>query len=133
VKSQVADVDGEQKTALRAYLAGVTNLVRLREQESRKALAYSGSNSVVQDAIAQAKSASVYAADAYISNARRALGDMTKAASEQAAAEKDSKEQVRAFRSQLAKLRPALAGYEIVTDAELAKLDPPDKAAAKAT
>jgi hypothetical protein len=132
IRAQVVAMDPAERSALRGYLADTATLARLREQVSRKVLAYSGSNSAVEEALAQARSASPYTADVYISSARKALGEMSKAAEEQAVTEKELREHVRAFRARLAKTRPTLSDYRLVADAELAKLDPPEKPAEKA-
>jgi hypothetical protein len=133
VSAQVAAIDDTTKEALRSYLAGVSDVVRLREQEARKALSLSGSTTAAREAIDQAKSASPYTADVYISSARHALSDMNNAEQERADAEKQRRGHVKALRAALVKLRPALSGYSLVSDAELAKLDPPEKPAPKAS
>lgn len=125
VRAQVLPMPEQERTALRSYLSGISNVVRLQEQDARKGLALSGSNSAVEEAVDQAKSSNSYTADVYLSSARRALKEFTKAAAEKEASRKDLLEHVRSFRAQLPNLRASLGGYSTVADAELAKLDPP--------
>jgi hypothetical protein len=128
---QTLGLDRAERTALRSYLASVANLVRLREQEERKVLALSGSNSALEEAFAQARNSSPYTADVYLASARRALKDLSQAEQERVAIEKDRRQHVKALGAHLPKLRTTLAGYDLVADAELAKMDPPEKPAAK--
>lgn len=131
VQVQASSLPAADEQNLRAYLNGLGDVLRFQDQEDHKKLALSGSSSAVDEALAQGRTSNPYLAEAYLSTARKALGDLRKNAAEAEAAANARRKAVKAFRPKLAKLRSALPEYRLISDAELGKLDPPEKTSSK--
>ncbi|NEX94054.1 hypothetical protein [Caulobacter sp. 17J65-9] len=126
--------DGEKK-ALKLYVGGLQELVRLHTAKYRKALAASSAAESFADARRDLEGANYYSYDYLRPRADQALAEAREANSEAETASNAFIAKVKSFRTALNKLRPELKRYSLLEDATIAAVvgdeAPPPKATAK--
>jgi hypothetical protein len=124
-RSRTAPISADDRKDLQAYIVPLRNLIREKEQESRKQLTLSNASDAVQSSLSDLGGSNYIMASVYVGAARRSLADEKKASDELASEQKQTTDRAKKFLAVLKTLRPKLTNYDLVSDATITGFETP--------